>query len=70
MPRPAAIGALPGEVGRAYPFVTDLQSQLGDWLRYVFRTCPLTHVHPHAQYAAEAAEAEACRMPHDPPGVC
>jgi protein-disulfide isomerase len=41
----------------AVPIVGDLQSLLGDQLRFVFRHFPLTKVHPHAQRAAEAAEA-------------
>jgi protein-disulfide isomerase len=34
-----------------------LLATLGDDLRYVFRHLPLGDVHPHAQMAAEAAEA-------------
>jgi protein-disulfide isomerase len=41
----------------AVPIVGDLQRLLGDQLRFVFRHFPLTKVHPHAQRAAEAAEA-------------
>jgi NhaA family Na+:H+ antiporter len=39
------------------PIVRDLQERFGDRLRYVFRHFPLTTAHPHAQLAAEAAEA-------------
>jgi hypothetical protein len=35
----------------------DIQTQLKDRLRFVFRNFPLTQIHPHAQKAAEAAEA-------------
>jgi protein-disulfide isomerase len=43
--------------GAAYPIVKQLQSQLGDRLRFVFRNFPITTSHPHAEQAAEAAEA-------------
>jgi protein-disulfide isomerase len=45
--------------GRAYPIVKALQARLGDRLRFVFRNFPLTTAHPHAERAAEAAEAAA-----------
>jgi Na+/H+ antiporter NhaA len=44
--------------GRAEPVVRELLADYGD-LRYVWRHLPLTDVHPHAQLAAEAAEAAA-----------
>jgi protein-disulfide isomerase len=44
--------------GRAEPVVRELLADYGD-LRYVWRHLPLTDVHPHAQFAAEAAEAAA-----------
>ena len=43
--------------GQAYPIVKELQEQLSDQLRFVFRNFPLTRSHPHAENAAEAAEA-------------
>lgn len=45
--------------GEAYPMVKRLQKQLGERLRFAFRNFPLTTAHPHAQNAAEAAEAAA-----------
>ena len=44
--------------GLAEPAVRELLRDFGD-LRYVWRHLPLTDVHPHAQLAAEAAEAAA-----------
>lgn len=43
--------------GAAYPIVKELQRVLGDRLRFVFRNFPLTQIHPHAEHAAESAEA-------------
>ncbi len=43
--------------GMAHPIVKELQRELGDSLRLVFRNMPLANVHPHAEAAAEAAEA-------------
>jgi protein-disulfide isomerase len=45
----------------AVPIVEELQRLLGDQLRFVFRHFPLTGLHPHAQQAAEAAEAAAAQ---------
>ena len=45
--------------GRAHPIVKQIQEQLGSRLRFVFRYFPLAEIHPHAQHAAEAAEAAA-----------
>jgi protein-disulfide isomerase len=42
--------------GQAEPAVRGLLREYGE-LRFVFRHLPLTEVHPHAQLAAEAAEA-------------
>jgi NhaA family Na+:H+ antiporter len=39
------------------PIIRELQARFGDRLHYVFRHFPLTTAHPHAQLAAEAAEA-------------
>jgi Na+/H+ antiporter NhaA/predicted DsbA family dithiol-disulfide isomerase len=46
--------------GRAEPSVRELLADFGD-VRYVWRHLPLTDVHPHAQLAAEAAEAAAAQ---------
>jgi protein-disulfide isomerase len=43
--------------GQTYPIVREIQNQLKRHLRFVFRNFPLVQVHPHAQQAAEAAEA-------------
>lgn len=45
--------------GMAYPIVKELQREFGESLRLVFRNMPLANVHPHAEAAAEAAEAVA-----------
>jgi protein-disulfide isomerase len=42
--------------GQAEPIIRELLADFGD-LRYVWRHLPLQDVHPHAQLAAEAAEA-------------
>jgi protein-disulfide isomerase len=47
--------------GAAYPIVKDLQARMGDRLRFVFRNFPITTSHPHAELAAEAAEAAAAQ---------
>ena len=44
--------------GQAEPIIRDLLADFGD-IRYVWRHLPLRDVHPHAQLAAEAAEAAA-----------
>lgn len=43
--------------GAVYPVVEALREGLGDLLRFIYRHFPLSEVHPHAQLAAEAAEA-------------
>ena len=47
--------------GQAEVAVRELLSSFGDDLRYVWRHLPLNDVHPHAQLAAEAAEAAAAQ---------
>jgi Na+/H+ antiporter NhaA len=44
--------------GQAEPIVRELLSDFAD-VRYVWRHLPLSDVHPHAQHAAQAAEAAA-----------
>jgi Na+/H+ antiporter NhaA len=44
--------------GQAEPVIRELLADFGD-VRYVWRHLPLNDVHPHAQAAAEAAEAAA-----------
>src|SRR5437899_5109579 len=43
--------------GEAYPIIKEVQARLGDSLQFVFRNFPITTSHPHAERAAEAAEA-------------
>ena len=43
--------------GRAHQVVKQLLTQLGHQVRFVYRHFPLASAHPHAQQAAEAAEA-------------
>jgi protein-disulfide isomerase len=45
--------------GAAYPIVKELQARMGERLRFAFRNFPITTSHPHAEHAAEAAEAAA-----------
>jgi protein-disulfide isomerase len=48
--------------GMAYPIVKELIRHFGDdKIYFVFRNFPLSDIHPHAQYAAEAAEAAAAQ---------
>jgi protein-disulfide isomerase len=45
--------------GEAYPIVKEVQARMGERLRFVFRNFPISTAHPHAERAAEAAEAAA-----------
>jgi protein-disulfide isomerase len=45
----------------AQPIVAGLIAALGDQLRVAFRHFPMSEVHPHAQHAAEMAEAAAAQ---------
>jgi protein-disulfide isomerase len=43
--------------GAAHPIVKEVRRRLGDDLRFAYRHFPLAQTHPHAEPAAEAAEA-------------
>jgi protein-disulfide isomerase len=45
--------------GLVYPLMLNLLDRLGDRLCFVFRHFPRAELYPHAQHAAEAAEAAA-----------
>jgi protein-disulfide isomerase len=47
--------------GAAYPIVKEVQDRMGDSLRFIFRNFPISTSHPHAEQAAEAAEAGAAQ---------
>jgi protein-disulfide isomerase len=47
--------------GSAHPIVKAIQKRLGERLCFAFRNFPLTHAHPHAEHAAEAAESAAAQ---------
>jgi protein-disulfide isomerase len=47
--------------GEAYPIVKEVQARMGERLRFVFRNFPISTSHPHAERAAEAAEAAAAQ---------
>jgi protein-disulfide isomerase len=43
--------------GQAFPIVEKLRAEFARSMRFVFRNLPLADVHPHAEAAAEVAEA-------------
>jgi protein-disulfide isomerase len=43
--------------GEAYLVIKRIESEMGDALRFVFRHFPYSRLHPHAELAAQAAEA-------------
>ena len=47
--------------GRAYPELKRVLRQLKGQVRFVFRHFPVSDEHPHAQHAAEVAEAAAAQ---------
>ena len=44
-----------------YPILHELKERMGDRISYVYRHFPISRQHPHAQLAAEAAEAAAAQ---------
>ena len=48
--------------GAAYPIIKQVQSRMGDRLRFVFRNFPITTSHRLAEQGAEAAEAAASQV--------
>ena len=50
-----------GFCGRAYPIVKNVRRHFGDKLQFVFRNFPVVKEHPHAEVAAELAEAAAAQ---------
>ena len=49
--------------GAAHPIVHEVRRRMGKRLCFVYRHFPLRNVHPHAELAAEAAEAAAAPGP-------
>jgi len=47
--------------GAAYPIIKEVQARMGERLRFVFRNFPISTSHPHAEQAAESAEAAAAQ---------
>jgi protein-disulfide isomerase len=47
--------------GEVYPVIKAIQKRLGAKLCFAFRNFPLANMHPHAEKAAEAAEAAAAQ---------
>jgi protein-disulfide isomerase len=45
------------DCGTAYTAIKRLEAEMGDDLRFVFRHFPYAKLHPHAELAAQAAEA-------------
>ena len=43
--------------GAAHPIVAEVLRVMGRRLRFVYRNFPLAEIHPHAEHAAESAEA-------------
>ncbi len=49
------------DCGAVYPTVNELEQRMGNRLRFVYRYYPLVESHPHAEHAAEIAEAAAAQ---------
>jgi protein-disulfide isomerase len=47
--------------GEVYPVIKAIQKRMGKNLCFAFRNFPLANMHPHAERAAEAAEAAAAQ---------
>jgi protein-disulfide isomerase len=47
--------------GAAYPIIKRVQARMGDRMSFAFRNFPISTTHPHAEKAAEAAEAAAAQ---------
>jgi protein-disulfide isomerase len=47
--------------GMAYPIVKEIMKKFNNKVYFVFRNFPLSDIHPHAQHAAETAEAAAAQ---------
>jgi formate-nitrite transporter family protein len=47
--------------GAAFPIIKQVQERMGGRLRFAFRNFPIATSHPHAEQAAEAAEAAAAQ---------
>ncbi|GAC1425097.1 MAG: hypothetical protein NVS4B11_36250 [Ktedonobacteraceae bacterium] len=49
------------DCGAVYPTINELEKRMGNHLRFVYRYYPLVESHPHAEHAAEVAEAAAAQ---------
>lgn len=49
------------DCGAVYPTINELEERMGDKMRFVYRYYPLVESHPHAEHAAEVAEAAAAQ---------
>ena len=54
---------------QVHHIIAELQEMLGDRLCYVFRHFPIRTAHPHAQTAAQAAEAAVNPLSNRPVGT-
>lgn len=49
------------DCGVVYPTINELEKRMGNKMRFVYRYYPLVESHPHAEHAAEVAEAAAAQ---------